>query len=114
MWMVGPSKFLIQQCCVILSFLIIEELTAQTIQNDVPEIIDDENSTNWNVFRLSQKPESKTNWNPNQPDYYSGPIYYGGSSSKYPSPIVIILIIISPSVAALFFASCKYLIRFCR
>ena len=111
MWMVGPSKFLIQQCCVILSFLIIEELMAQTIQNDVPEIIDDENSTNWNVIQLGQKP----NWNPRLPDHFSGPIYYGGSSkSNLPTIVIILIIIAFLSVAAVFFASCKYLIRFCR
>ena len=108
MWMVVPNKFLIQQCCVILSFLIIEKLMAQLILNDVPEVIDDENSTNWIGVQLGQKPI----WNPSLPEYYSGPINYGGSS-KYPSRIVIILIIIAfLSVVALFFAFCEYLIRY--
>ena len=108
MRMVGPNKFLIQQCCVILSFLIIEKLIAQPIQNDVPEVIDDENSTDWNGVQLGQKPI----WNPTLPEYYSGPINYG-SSSKYPSPIVVILIVIAfLSVVALFFAFCDHFIRY--
>ena len=101
MRMVGPNKFSIQQCCVILSFLIIEQHIAQPIQNDVPEVIDDENSTNWIGVQLGQKPI----WNPSLPEYYSGPINYGGSS-KYPSRIVIILIIIAfLSVVAFFLLS---------
>ena len=90
MRMVGPNKFLIQQCCVILSFLIIEKLIAQPIQTNVPEVIDDDNSTNWNGVQLGQKPI----WNPTLPEYYSWPINHG-ISSKYPSRIVIILIVIA-------------------
>ena len=108
MWMAGPNKLLIQQCCVILSFLITEELMANStdfqfnstnpepIQNYLEEVIDDEK------------------WNPMLPEYYPGPINYEGSS-KHPSPIVIILIVIAfLSVVASCFAFCKNSIRFCR
>ena len=112
MWMVGQKKLLIQQCFVILSFLIIEELMAQQIQNDeeyieymYPEVIDG------------------AKWNPRLPESYSfhnlsGPMNYEGYSK---SPSLIIICLIAPllllafiSVVASFFAFCKYLIRFCR
>ena len=108
MRMVGLNNLLIQQCCVILSFLITEELMANStssqlnstnpepIQNYLPEVIDDEK------------------WNAMLPKYYSGPINYEGSS-KYPSPISITWIVIASLFGScIVFAFCENFMRFCR
>ena len=73
------------------------------------------NSTNSEPFQNyfhEVEPEGsyvgRINWNSRLPDYYSGPINYGGSSKYPPTGLIILIVIASVSVVALFFAFCKH------